>query len=51
MFIRTAALTTLPLPDLKTLTRDPEFKGTEISKDEFEQIWTTRKYAAPEGQA
>ena len=43
-----AALTTLPLPDLKVLTRDPEFKGTEISREEFENIWITRKYAAPE---
>jgi len=43
-----AALTTLPLPDLKVLTRDPEFKGTEITPEEFEHIWTTRKYAAPE---
>lgn len=44
----TAKLTTLPLPDLKTLTRDPEFKGTEITQDEFEQVWTTRQYSAPE---
>ena len=43
-----AALTTLPLPDLKVLTRDPEFKGTEITQEEFEQVWTTRKYTAPE---
>jgi uncharacterized protein with ParB-like and HNH nuclease domain len=44
----TAALTTLPLPDLSVLTRDPEFRGVEISPDEFEQVWSTRKYSAPE---
>ncbi len=44
----TASLTTLPLPDLKVLTRDPEFKGTEITSEEFEHVWTTRKYSAPE---
>jgi len=43
-----AALTTLPLPDLSVLTRDPEFRGVEISQEEFEQVWTTRKYTAPE---
>jgi hypothetical protein len=44
----TAALTTLPLPPLSVLTRDPEFRGVEISKEEFEQVWTTRKFYAPE---
>jgi hypothetical protein len=44
----TAKLTTLPLPPLSVLTRDPEFRGVEISKDEFEQVWTTRQFAAPE---
>jgi len=44
----TAKLTTVPLPPLAILTRDPEFRGVEISPEEFEQVWTTRKYAAPE---
>ena len=44
----TASLTTLPLPPLSVLTRDPEFRGVEISKDEFEHVWTTRQFAAPE---
>ncbi len=38
----------MPLPDLKVLTRDPEFKGTEIPQTEFEQVWTTRQYVGPE---
>jgi hypothetical protein len=46
-----AALTTLPLPDLKVLTRDPEFKGVEIPRDEFEEVWTTRQYHPPEPEA
>jgi hypothetical protein len=44
----TAALTTLPLPDLTVLTRDPQFKGTEITQDEFEQVWTTRRFLSSE---
>jgi hypothetical protein len=43
-----AALTTLPLPPLSVLTRDPEFRGVEISKDAFEEVWTTRKFYAQE---
>jgi hypothetical protein len=46
--IGTAKVTTMPLPDLSILTRDPEFKGTEISRDEFEQVWTTRLFNGPE---
>jgi hypothetical protein len=44
----TAKLTTLPLPPLSELTRDPEFRGTEIPRAEFEKVWTTRQYSAPE---
>ena len=47
----TAALTSMPLPDLKVLTRDPEFKGVEISQDEFEEVWTTRQYHPSEPEA
>jgi hypothetical protein len=43
----TAALTTLPLPDLSVLTRDPEFKGIEITKEQFEEVWTKRQFKAP----
>jgi hypothetical protein len=44
----TAALTTLPLPPLSVLTRDPEFKGVEITREEFEKVWTTRQFIGPE---
>jgi len=41
----TAALMTLPLPDLSQLAkRDPEFTPTEITQDEFEQIWVKRQF-------
>jgi len=43
----TAALMTLPLPDLKALARrDPEFEPQEITKEEFEQVWTKRVFKA-----
>jgi hypothetical protein len=47
----TASLTTLPLPPLAVLTRDPEFKGVEIPREEFEDVWTTRQYHPPEAGA
>jgi hypothetical protein len=40
----TAALMTMPLPDLKVLARDPEFIPVEISKDQFEEVWTHRRF-------
>jgi hypothetical protein len=44
----TARLMTLPLPDLSLLAkRDPEFTPVEITKDEFEQVWTKRQFKAP----
>ena len=44
----TAALITLPLPDLTALAkRDPEFTSIEISREEFEQVWTTRRFSNP----
>ena len=43
----TAALMTLPLPDLSTLARrDPEFIPREITKEEFEEVWVNRRYMA-----
>jgi hypothetical protein len=43
----TAALMTLPLPDLTVLAkRDPEFEPVEITKEEFDQVWTKRQYKA-----
>ncbi len=43
----TASLMTLPLPDLKTLARrDPEFEPQEITKDQFEEVWTKRIFKA-----
>ena len=43
----TAALVTLPLPDLKALARrDPEFEPVEITKVQFEEVWTTRQFKA-----
>jgi len=43
----TAALMTRPLPDLAALARrDPEFTPVEITRDEFEQVWVTRRYEA-----
>lgn len=43
----TAALMTLPLPDLSVLARDPEFTPVEITKDEFEEVWTKRQFKSP----
>ena len=43
----TAALMTLPLPDLSALARrDPEFIPLEITKEEFEKVWEHRRYMA-----
>ena len=43
----TAALMTLPLPDLRVLARDPEFTPVEITKEEFEEVWTKRRFISP----
>jgi hypothetical protein len=44
-----ARVMTLPLPDLKQLAkRDPEFTPVEITQEEFEQVWATRKFIGPE---
>jgi hypothetical protein len=43
----TASLMTLPLPDLSALARrDPEFEPVEITKEQFEEVWTKRVYKA-----
>ena len=43
----TAALMTMPLPDLSLLAkRDPEFVPVEISKEEFEDVWMKRQFKA-----
>jgi hypothetical protein len=43
----TAALMTLPLPDLSVLAkRDPEFEPVIITQEEFEEVWATRLYKA-----
>jgi hypothetical protein len=43
----TASLMTLPLPDLKVLARrDPEFEPVEITKEQFEEVWTKRVFRA-----
>ena len=43
----TAALMTLPLPDLKQLARrDPEFTPVEITREEFEEVWVKRQFYA-----
>jgi hypothetical protein len=42
-----AALMTLPLPDLSVLARrDPEFVPVEITPAEFEEVWSKRLYKA-----
>jgi len=42
-----AALISMPLPDLKALAqRDPEFTPVEITKEQFEDVWTHRRFAA-----
>ena len=43
-----AALMTLPLPDLSVLARrDPEFVPVEITKEEFEEVWSKRQFKSP----
>jgi hypothetical protein len=43
----TAALMTMPLPDLSVLAkRDPEFEPVVITREEFEEVWATRLYKA-----
>ena len=42
----TAAILTMPLPDLNVLARDPEFIPVEISKDQFEEVWSKRQFIA-----
>jgi len=43
----TAALMTMPMPDLLALSRrDPEFEPEEITREQFEEVWTTRKFKA-----
>ena len=43
----TAALMTLPLPDLSMLAkRDPEFEPVFITKEEFDEVWAKRVYKA-----
>jgi hypothetical protein len=43
----TTKLSTQPLPELDKLAKDPEFEPTEISKEEFEDVWTKRRYTSP----
>ncbi len=41
------ALMTLPLPDLNVLAkRDPEFEPVDITKEEFDEVWSKRVYKA-----
>jgi hypothetical protein len=43
----TAALMTMPLPDLSLLARrDPEFIPVEITQEQFEEVWTKRQFKA-----
>jgi len=42
----TTKLSTQPLPDLDKLAKDPEFEPTEITKEEFEDVWTKRRYTS-----
>jgi hypothetical protein len=43
----TAALMTSPLPDLSLLARrDPEFTPVEITREQFEEVWTKRQFKA-----
>ncbi len=41
------ALMSMPLPDLRVLARDPEFTPVEISKEQFDEVWTHRRFIAP----
>ena len=36
------ALGIIQVPPLEVILRDPEFEGTEITKREFEEVWTKR---------
>jgi hypothetical protein len=42
----TAALMTMPLPDMSVLARDPEFVPVEITKEQFEEVWLKRRFNA-----
>jgi hypothetical protein len=41
-----AKLSTQPLPELEKIAKDPEFEPVEITKDEFEDVWTKRRYTS-----
>jgi|SRR5215470_1082504 len=36
------ALGIVPVPPLEVIVKDPEFEGTEITKEEFEELWLKR---------
>jgi hypothetical protein len=40
----TTKLNTSRLPELNVLARDPEFEPVEISPEEFEDVWTKRRF-------
>ena len=40
----TTRLNTGPLPELARLARDPEFEPVEITKEEFEKVWSERRF-------
>ena len=40
----TTKLSTQPLPELDKIARDPEFQPTEITKQEFEDVWLKRRF-------
>jgi hypothetical protein len=42
----TTLLNTGPLPDISVIAKDPQFEPVEITKEEFEAIWTSRRYHA-----
>jgi hypothetical protein len=35
-----------PLPPLDEIASDPQFQPVEITKDEFEEVWSTRRSSA-----
>jgi hypothetical protein len=37
-------LNTRPLPDISVIARDSEFEPVEIPKEEFETVWTKRRF-------
>jgi len=41
-------LHTGPLPDISKIAGDPEFEPSEISQEEFEDVWVKRKYKSTE---